>query len=208
MRYLHKSTAAIFLIIISCHSMEQDHQLDTHSVSFVYYPTGRDFPLGHAEVEVDGNSWTLVTDRSYGSRPLKEMIDKSTDDGFPFFRFILEAEQQQIEKLKKSIEHKRWAINCTRAALRPLSEANICSVPLPFNISPLLTGLYLATGKKLKLNGVRRIEYYGNPSLKESCIKMCLGSIYEAIFTGVGCVGLWTFWELGNLIINAPYEKV
>jgi hypothetical protein len=182
MQYQNQKLFLVWLLFSVVHSnaMERNHGLNTpNSVSFIYYPSGRECPNGHAELEIEGDSWTLLTDQHYGKKCLQDMIGKSTQDGWPFFRFLLNAEQSQIEKMRDIIAQKRAAYNCSRAALAPLAEAGICSVPLLFNASPLLAAAYLMAGQKLGLNNVQKIEYYGNPSMKQSIAKMLVGASIE-----------------------------
>ncbi|MGB8468316.1 MAG: hypothetical protein WCE21_04885 [Candidatus Babeliales bacterium] len=158
----------------------QDPVPDT-TVSFVYYPTTHEVPLGHAELEVEGNFWTLVTGHSYGKRSAKDAIAKTQNNGLPFFRFILKADAEQIRIIKESIHEERCMIICSRAALHPLGQAGVCSVPFPINISPLATATYLKIGTLCKLNNVQKIEYYGNRSTATRVKNMLLGPTFEIV---------------------------
>lgn len=159
-----------------------DEYKKPQSVSFIYYPTGRNAPpMGHAELEVNGSSWTLLGDTTYGKRPLNKLIAKAGDTGMPFFRYIFDVNFDQIKEVKKHIYKNKWAISCSQAALYPLEKAEICWVPFPLNVSPLLTAAYLKSGKELHLNNVKQIEYYGNPSLIKSILKMLPGIAIESV---------------------------
>jgi hypothetical protein len=54
-----------------------------------------------------------------------------------------------------------------------------------------MTAAYLASGKKLGLNRVSKIEYYGNPSLKNSVVKMLQGSLNEVGFIALNSYSVW-----------------
>jgi hypothetical protein len=171
---------SLSFLALHCHAMEGDLEAANSgkSVSFIYYPSAYK-GIGHAEVEVNGDSWCLIGGGP--SRNLNEMINKSTSDGMPFFRFVFKADSGQIQKVAEIIPSMNNVTFCSRAALAPLGRARICSVPLPFNASPLLAASYLAIGKKLGLNNVNSIQYYGNPSCIESASKMMPGVLLEGL---------------------------
>jgi hypothetical protein len=160
--------------------MERNLEIDTNndkSVSFIYYPAS-EFITGHAELEVNGNSRSLHS--LYFPKELSTMIDKSQKDGMPFFRFVFKANDDQIQTVARSLSVGRSVWPCSRAVLTVLDRAKICSVPSPFNLTPLLAASYLITGKGLGLNNVSRIEYYGNPSLIKSIAKIVPGVVMES----------------------------
>lgn len=168
---------AVAGICNSLYAMEQPE----NSLSFIYYPTGRRVPLGHAGLEVAGDVWQLLEEGKFKSRPLRKSIISATSYGKPFFRFVLSADTEQLQEVKQCIQKNQWLMNCTTAALYPLAKAGICTVPLPLSIFPVYTALYLKAGAMLGLNNVERIEYYGNPSFKESLIKIAPGIIVENV---------------------------
>jgi len=157
----------------------QDSRQTELSVSYIYYPSGYIALVGHAEIEIDRNSWNMHMYKS--SKPLQDMIEKSTADGMPFLRFVFYVKPDQMEIIKKSIADSEVSrVSCSMGALTPLHEAGICNVPLPIRVSPLTSAAYLASSKKMGLNNVAKIEYYGNPSLKKSIAKMLVGASTEA----------------------------
>lgn len=168
-----------------------------NSVSFIYYPAAREYPKGHAELEIAGTSWNKIDFKHYEKKQLRNMIAKSTEDGFPFFRFLFKAESGQIRKIQDFVETKdTLEFICSRIVLAPLHEAGVCSVPMPFSISPLLTAAYLTTGKKLGLNNVQKIEYYGNPSLKQSLVKIVPGVLTESAILACLGYGSWVTYRI------------
>lgn len=166
--------------------MDRGLEIDTYnSVSFIYYPTSRD-GVGHAELEVAGDSWDVFMGYANG-RPLHDMIDKSTNDGYgyPFLRFLFKAEPHQIQKVQDMIKEKSVECTCSRTVLAYLAEAGVCTVPLPFSISPLLSAAYLTAGRRLKLNNIQKIEYYGGPSKRKNIVKMLPGVACEMAVVGL-----------------------
>jgi hypothetical protein len=187
----------LFLAVLLVLSGMQNHAMEENaavpkspSVSLIYYPSVGVLLPGHVELEVEGLSWTLVPAFNR-SKLLADMIEHSTKDGKPFFRFVLEANSEQMQTIQKSMSTKISKITCGRGALYPLEQANVCSVPSPLNLSPLLTAAYLMGAKKLGRNNVVNVEYYGNPSLKESVMKMLPGTIYEIMLIGYVPIAAW-----------------
>jgi hypothetical protein len=161
-------------------AMDQRFSQTEKTLSFIYYPTRREAPIGHAKMEVGGIVWNLMAGGTYGNRSLAETIASATTCGYPFFRFVFTANADQERNIKQYIYESKWSTNCTRAALYPLSKVGATSVPFPINVSPLATALYLKTGAVLGTNNVQRIEYYGNPSAADNLVKMLPGTLAEA----------------------------
>jgi hypothetical protein len=187
MEYKKLLVTALLFVGISLHAMDDYHldlmeknliERNDSSVSYIYYPKI------HAEIEVEGTAYDRVGARS---RPLQDMIEKSTSDGHPFLRFVFKTKPEQVENIKKYIDEGSWGISCAMRALEPLEKAGICSVPFPISFSPLWSAAYLASGKKLGLNNVSKIEYYGNPSMLKSILKMLPGASYELVAGSVLC---------------------
>ena len=179
------------------------------SLSFIYYPsTSLDVDAGHAELEVEGESWNFID--SCSKKSLRNMINKATQDGFPFVRFVLKAEPNQICKIQGIIKGPGQGIikenvpeySCSRGALAPLAEAGVCMVPLPFNISPLLSAAYLIAGRGLRLNNVQKIEYYGNPYMHENIKKMIPGVVGEVVLIGAAVFTSWVTMEVAKQVAN------
>lgn len=151
-------------------------QGEIRSLSFVYYPTSSK-GLGHVELELNDILWDCTEGKS---RPFPDAVRLSTYKK-PFFRFVFDPPAGSLQDMQRHIKNSFWSLTCCRAALYPLEQAGVCSVPFAIGISPLYTALYLKTGNMCGLNRVVRIEYYGNPSLTESLSKMLPGVATEAL---------------------------
>ena len=188
-QFLSHTVLALGLIVFCrpIHAMQQAPQEDqsskNDSVSYIYYPTCTAFPIGHADFEVNGMARSSYLGHT-SSCNMTDMIQKSKNDGLPFFRFSFKAEPNQVGIIKKSLAEERFHASCSTGALYPLHNAQVCFVPMPFTMSPLASAAYLTAGKKLGLNNVQSITYYGNPSLRKSVRKMLPG------FTVEMCYGL------------------
>jgi len=194
----------------SSHNQKNDSNLDqniTHSVSYIYYPSDNNICLssGHAALECNGQSHMLGVD-SKGSiihreKTLTDVITKAQNNGQPFFRFVFKANEQQADTTFASISQANPGRTCSDKALYPLKKANICSVPFPINISPLMSATYLTGSKMLGCNNVETIEYYGNPSLTKSTLKMLKGPFTELATIGaaVGVAAL-NAWFISSII--------
>lgn len=188
----------VFLSSLYASAMDQNHEIDIHhSVAFIYYPSAREYPKGHAELEIEGISFNKIGIGRYEKKQLRNMIAKSTEDGFPFFRFLIKVDSDEIRKVQYCAEQEySMEFICSRIALAPLRAAGLCSVPLPFSMSPLLTAAYLTAGKKMGLNNVQNIEYYGNPSLKQNLIKIVPGMLIETtVLAGLG-YSSWVMYSI------------
>jgi len=177
-----------------CESMDQNKK---KPVSLIYYPTGSEGPAGHVEIEYKGKSWGIVSEQNYGSKSLARMINKSQTTGWPFFRFTFEADKQQRKIIKQNIKKESLHCNCARASLYPLKKAGICSVPAPINFFPFLTAVYLKLGKELRLNSVKNIEFYHNPSKKKYILKVCIGPVMESSAVISMTLGVCAFLGIG-----------
>lgn len=181
---LLKVLLLLLLFQLPIKSMEQRQELNTgNSVSFIYYPTSHSL-IGHVELEINGKSWDLV--KNPMGKNFQEMLTKATNDGEPFFRFLFNANSHQIQSAQANLRQKNGYYICSRVACHVLQEAGISHVPEPFNLTPLLAATYLMTGKKTGLNNVQSIEYYGNPSLLESILKIAPGITIETL-TIISC---------------------
>lgn len=142
------------------------------SLSFIYYPN-QPGNFSHAEMEVGGTAWTLIWKEcgdECKNKPLDKMIKKSqSGKGYPFFRFVLNAKQEQIEQIKKIINEQKgeFGLTCSTGAFYPLAQTGISNIPYPIRLAPTFSALYLTAGKKLNCNNVKQIEYYGKPIFEE-----------------------------------------
>lgn len=147
------------------HAMEQQQNTPESSVSLIYYPSFRLIgSAGHAEVEINGtvyNRMILMT-----SRPLNNLIEDANSGGQPFLRFVFDVDTAAIPSLLAEIQkNAAWYSTCSFGAVSPLRNAGICSIPAPLSISPLIMASYLALSNTLRLDKIKEIEYYGDPSL-------------------------------------------
>jgi hypothetical protein len=180
--------AGLALCFLQSQAMNQDAAVAEATVSYIYYPSQVTLVgVGHAELEVKGCSWMLFSNSGSGksSKPLSAMIDKSTRDGLPFLRFVFQVTPEDAAIVEKAIaETEGSRISCSVGALSPLTEAGVCSIPAPLTISPLLSAAYLMACKTAGINNIKKIEYYGNPSMTNSALKMLSGVANEAFLIG------------------------
>lgn len=153
--------------------MHAADQNAVRSLSFVYYPTSS-LGIGHAELEMNDMLWDGSKRRSF-----PDAIRSSTYNR-PFFRFVFNPPAVCMQDMQRHIKDSFFSLTCSRTALHPLAQTGVCSVPFAISVSPLYTALYLKAGSMLGLNNVKRIEYYGNPSLTDSVSKMLPGAFMEA----------------------------
>jgi hypothetical protein len=185
--------------------MDQRFSKSEKTLSFIYYPRGNFVPVGHAEMETGGTIWN----GGYSSRLLTKAIASATTHGLPFFRFVLKAKSDQTPKIEidQYIYKSRDSITCSRAALYPLSKMSAISIPFPINMSPLSTALYLTAGTALRINGVKRIEYYGNPSLTSSLVKMLPGIAVEMVLNCTAGFTVSFISYIMYLIMRATFDN-
>jgi len=153
------------------------------TVSFIYYPSQRENPVfGHAELEIDGKSWTLLNGRS-SVKSLSNMITSSlSGHGSPFFRVILSMTPDQLRDLRDKTKSTQGT--CSMGVLKTLSNHGKYEVPLPIAASPLLSFSYLVVAKTLGSRRIRKIEFYGEQSVMKNLAKSIKGAVFEPIFIG------------------------
>ncbi len=165
------------------------------SLSWIYY-INQPGNFSHTELEIDGTAWTLLCKwcDECKSKPLESMIQKSKNGkGWPFFRFVLKATPKQTQEIKNIIDEKKGAfgLTCAFGALYPLSQVGVCNVPMPIKAFPTFSALYLLVGKKLALNNVSEIKYYGGQSLKKDIYRTHKGPLRECIILALFCYMFW-----------------
>lgn len=175
------------------------------SCSIVYYPSGDPCFMGHTELELEGHSLNMI-DGDPLITPFTRLVAKSMNNGQPFYRFVFDASDDQRERAWEAACDAIYLGTCSSKALYPLSVAGVCSVPFPIAISPLTSALYLIGSKQLGMNNIKKIEYYGNPSLMQSVIKMLPGVSFEAGLIMI----LWPKMvrELFNSVTNDEPESL
>lgn len=152
-------------------------------VSYIYYPSQKEHPFfGHSELEIEGASYTLMSDSNRKVRPLSKMIHASLfGTGFPFLRFNISVTPNQLQKMRECAP-KTGGIICSMSALKPLSQYADFKVPLPFTISPLMSAIYLTVAKKLSSQRISCIEFYGTENSLKNLSKAITGVAVESIF--------------------------
>jgi hypothetical protein len=187
-----KYTIAIIVLIMGAmqiHAMGHDEEaamMLPKSVSYIYYPTQRGMPLGHASFAFgDYIDDSLNAD----ARLLSRAIEKTTEkDGYPFFLFRFDVKPAEAQIMKQTLGTSEYILedSCSAQALVPLRKAGVCDVPFPIiRVFPLLAATYLATGKAVGNNRVRAIEYYGGKSKIKDAIRMAPGIAVESFITVV-----------------------
>jgi len=164
-------------------------------VSCVYYPSLR-VPIGHFELEIEGNSYTLtnmintIRDiikeltlcplRKNRNKPLSLMIKHAESKlGLPFFRFNISVTPNQLNKLRKGISTTN-GITCSIAVALVLEKCADFKIPLPLPaICPFASAIYLTTAHKLGSQRIYQIESYGNPL--KNLFKIIQGVAMEAM---------------------------
>lgn len=151
-------------------------------VSYIYYPSQKEYPLvGHGELEIEGNSYTLMYGFNRKVRPLSKAIHASlSGTGFPFLRFNISVTPNQLQKISEFAPTTSGII-CSMSALNPLSQYADFKVPLPFAISPLMSAIYLTIAKKLSSQRISCIEFYGTESSLKNISKAITGVAVESM---------------------------
>lgn len=157
-------------------------------VSYIYYPSQREGPpSGHSELEIEGNSYTLLT-KARSVKPLSYMIERAQKgNGMPFFRFNISVTPNQLDKLREGVSTTNSKI-CSVGVANALKQYANFKIPLPFVLLPLLSTIYLTTAKKFGSQRIYQIESYGDPLRNLS--KIIPGAAMESInVLGVlGCI--------------------
>lgn len=161
---------------------------DTHDVSaitktfvsYIYYPSQREtFIVGHAELEIEGYSWSLM----YPETPknLSDMIYVSTQgNGFPFFRFKISVTPEQLIEMREKGKY-NMGLTCSHGVFNALSKYGGYTVPLPISLSPTLSAAYLAGAKALGSNKVGSIKFYCGSNPLVNLAKCVAGVAFESI---------------------------
>lgn len=168
-------------IVQTVHAMKHSKQERTLTVSYLYYPYWEG--CGHAELEVDGQCYTLKS----GGAKIKSLHDRilkreEGDGGLPFYRYVITVTPEEFNELKKIVGQRDfYTFICSLEALNDLSHAANFSVPLPFRLSPLISSRYLSLMKKLGSERIQDIEFYDN---KETHDLMSEGVWIESFVIG------------------------
>ena len=163
--------ALSMLPMTALHAMEQQPKV-ANSVSLICYPA-------HVKLEINGMAYNRTgTGVSFllpagPDRSLNELIAMANSGGKPFVRFVFDVDDAIVSRLLEYMKVRpAFYATCSFGATHPLRNEGICSIPAPLSISPLITANYLAMGKKVRLDKIKKIEYYGHPSLKNDVIIM------------------------------------
>jgi hypothetical protein len=148
-------------------------------VSYIYYPSQRECPLlGHAELEIEGDSWTLMGGESK-VKSLSKMINSSqSGHGFPFFRFNISVTPDQLRELREK-NMATWG-TCSMGVLKTLSNHGNYEVPFPVTLFPFTSSMYLATAKMLGSRRINKIEFYREKNEMNSLAKSAAGVTLES----------------------------
>lgn len=171
--------------------IEEDVKVQ-QAVSYIYYPAPNDFPiLGHAELEIAGESWTLLGEPY--SKPLSKIISSSLEGrGSPFFRFEISVTSDELNTLKNQMKEAKGC-TCSDKVCHALSKYGNYSVLFPFSVSPLASALYLTTAKMLGSSRIKKIEFYGDPQRPLTNIVRCSpGILLESIYISSIAYTLWS----------------
>lgn len=162
-------------------------------VSYIYYPYQRS-PIGHSELEIEGNSYVLTSATSTSIKdiitqrraeeqgpikikPLSNMIKRTESKvGLPFFRFNISVTPQQLEQLREGVS-KINSLTCSLGVAAALEHCAGFEIPLPLAISPSASAFYLTAANKLGSRRVYQIESYGNPNLPKFILAIAIESI-------------------------------
>ena len=160
-------------------------------VSYIYYPSGT-IVVGHAELELEGTSWTLLGKNAY-AKPLSRMISASRSGyGLPFFRFNISVTPNQLHELEvKSMSVP--GLTCSIGAFLALALYGKYKIPFPIAISPLATSLYLTAAQKSGSRRIGKIEFYGGDSHMRNfikCIPGLAGESFKIKLTTTNCFSL------------------
>ncbi|PWU13825.1 MAG: hypothetical protein C5B45_05525 [Chlamydiae bacterium] len=157
-------------------------------VSYIYYPSQREGPpSGHSELEIEGNSYTLLT-KARRVRPLSHMIRRAEKgDGMPFFRFNISVTPSQLDKLREGVSTTNSKI-CSLGVANALKQYANFKIPLPLALLPLLSTIYLTAANRLGSQRIYQIESYGDPLRNLS--KIIPGAAMESIniLGALGCI--------------------
>jgi hypothetical protein len=167
-------------------------------VSYIYYPSQNQVPiLGHAELEIEGCSYSFVNPYRFKIKTLSQMIYSSEQKGgFPFFRFHLSVTPNQLLDIKEN-NLKKLGLLCSTGVAKSLSRHGKYTIPLPFTWSPLLSAIYLTSAKKLGSQRVSQIEFHRGKSFI-SISKGITGVVYES----------WIIYSLLNFSFNCISKAI
>ena len=152
-------------------------------VSYIYYPY-QGSPIGHSELEIEGNSYALTSltnlisikdiltqgrsaqghrKENRNIRPLSHMIKRTHSKlGLPFFRFSISVTPSQLDDLRKAVLIIS-DITCSMGIAVALKQCADFVIPMPLALSPSASALYLTAANKLGVRRIYQIESYGNP---------------------------------------------
>ncbi len=151
-------------------------------VSYVYYPSMDSFLLpGHTELEIEGNTHTLMTTYSNHGKPLSKMIKASTNEnGLPLICFHISTTPHQLRDLKENVLNIQSGL-CSVGVAKALSKHGEYSIPLPLNLSPLLSAAYLTGSHFLGSSRVKKIDIYAGNDPLTNFKKIMPGIIIESL---------------------------
>lgn len=140
-----------------------DPLLDGKSVRILWYPYSSYIFISHAELEVDGEVWQVMstpTKRSGGYEVL-ERAAKGTGKPFVAFHVDLTPEQfQAVQRELRENEGKMTGITtCMGGVCKVINKNSGTLVPWPIRLGPATTALYLSVAKSLGYKRVTRIEW-------------------------------------------------
>lgn len=158
-------------------------------VSYIYYPAQRGgAPMGHAELEIEGNSWTLFCKNSF--RPLECMVWVSRFRLFPFFRFPMTVTPQELKTLRDYVPQMTPSISCSYSVSKCLSKSIGYNIPFPCSLFPLPSAIYLKAAKMLGSKKIEKIELYGNHDRIGQSVINCLPAVLSEIFVVSSLIAL------------------
>ena len=136
----------------------------TRTVSYLYYPYWGD--QGHAELEIDGECWTLKKGHTE-VRSFQKRIDKRKNEPWerclPFYRYVITVTPDELKQLKMHVGKRSfYSIICSMDALHDLSKHAHFNLPIPFRVSPMISACYLSSAKSLGSKRITKIDFYDN----------------------------------------------
>lgn len=186
------------------HAMQHPGNNRTETVSYLYYPYWGD--AGHAELEVDGQCYTLKCGGGQ-VRSLQDRINKRRMEGggLPFYQYVITVNKEEFDDLKKIVGQRDfYTCICSLEALNDLAQGANFSIPYPLRLSPLLSSHYLSLMKRFGSERVKEIIFYDSPGSNDL---IDLGVFREQII--IGGVVCWS--AIGIMIIitlvNNALEK-
>ncbi len=175
-------------------------EITKSSVSYIYYPSTYAslsrgiLPCGHAELEIEEKSWTLLKGHTYW-KPLSAIIFKSEINGRPFFRYHITVTPRQFFLLQL-LGHSPSiysSYTCSLGAASALAKLGDYSIPWPLRLAPATSAAFLTCAYFLGSRRIERIEFYSDSSRIRNIFRCCIGISSELLV--LSC-HIWLCWKI------------